>query len=215
MGWLMVFRDVTEEQERLEWRTELTRMIVHDLRNPVTTLLSTMHLLGEQLFPGSTSLEAGELVETARLSCVNLLDMVDSLMDINRMEAGQLIVDADAVSLSALVERVLIHLWPLALRRQIELHFTASPDIPLVWVDEDLLRRVWLNLLDNALKFTPAHGTITIHLQPEPPLSERDEPGVRGIVQDTGPGIRQNIRNGFLIVLYTNRERKYGVQVWG
>ncbi|MBK9052072.1 MAG: GAF domain-containing protein [Chloroflexi bacterium] len=189
MGWLMVFRDVTEEQERAAWRTELTRMIVHDLRNPVTTLLSTLHLLNDQLPETGSPEGTAELVETARLSCMNLLDMIDSLMDINRMEAGQLIADEDALALPPLVERVMTHVRPLALRKQITLRLICAPDLPFVWADEDIIRRVWLNLLDNALKFTPAGGVITVQLQPEPPLTPHDEPGVRGMVQDTGPGV--------------------------
>lgn len=189
MGWLMVFRDVTEEQEQAAWRTEFTRMIVHDLRNPVTTLLSIIHLLDDQLKQMPAVPETTELVETARRGCVGLLDMIDSLMDINRMEAGQLIVDADALALRPQIEKVLAHVRPLARRQEIAIHFDCPPDIPFVWADEDLMRRVWLNLLDNALKFTPAGGHVTVHLQMEPPFSSHDEPGVRAWVQDTGPGI--------------------------
>lgn len=189
MGWLMVFRDVTEEQERAAWRTELTRMIVHDLRNPVTTLLSTVHLLDDQLQELAVGDSTTELVETARWGCINMLDMIDSLLDINRMEAGHMVVDVDALAVRPQIERVLAQVRPLALRKQITLHLICPPDLPFAWADEDVMRRVWLNLLDNALKFTPSGGTITVALQEEPPLSEKYEVGVRGMVQDTGPGI--------------------------
>lgn len=188
MGWLMVFRDVTEEQERAAWRTELTRMIVHDLRNPVTTLLSTVHLLEDQLQELKVD-GAMELVETARWGCMNMLDMIDSLMDINRMEAGHMVVDVDALALRPQIERVLAQVRPLALRKQITLNLVCPHDLPFAWADEDMMRRVWLNLLDNALKFTPAGGIITVQLQAEPPLAEKYEAGVRSVVQDTGPGI--------------------------
>lgn len=188
VGWLMVFRDVTEEQERAAWRTELTRMIVHDLRNPVTTLLSTVHLLDDQLQELGVD-GAMELVETARWGCMNMLDMIDSLMDINRMEAGHMVVDVDALALRPQIERVLAQVRPLAFHKQITLHLISPPDLPLAWADEDVMRRVWLNLLDNALKFTPAGGMITVELQEEPPLAEKYEVGVRGVVWDTGPGI--------------------------
>lgn len=194
MGWLMVFRDVTEEQEQAAWRTEFTRMIVHDLRNPVTTLLSTIHLLNDQLTQTPAVTETADLVETARRGCVSLLDMIDSLMDINRMEAGQLIVDADALALRPQIEKVLAHVRPLARHRQITIHLDCPADLPFVWADEDLLRRVWLNLLDNALKFTPASGQITVRLQVEPPFSAQDEPGIRGLVQDSGPGVPPEYR---------------------
>ncbi|MCA9975604.1 MAG: GAF domain-containing protein, partial [Anaerolineales bacterium] len=82
MGWLLVLRDVTEEQELAEQRTDLTRMIVHDLRNPITTLVSTIRAI-EHEAAGGNGIQ--ELINDAQQGCVDMLDMVDSLMDINRM----------------------------------------------------------------------------------------------------------------------------------
>jgi signal transduction histidine kinase len=71
-----------------------------------------------------------------------------------------------------------------------------------VWADEEMIRRVLINLLDNALKFTPANGRIHVHLQPEPQLTVEHEPGLRCLIQDSGPGIpaehRQQVFNRFM-----------------
>jgi signal transduction histidine kinase len=191
LGWLMLFRDVTEERHLAERRTDLTRMIVHDLRNPLTTLVSTIGLLEDQLLPARP--ESQELLETARHGCLDMLDMVDSLMDVNRMEAGQSVVDAEAMRLPPLVERIVRRLAPLAQQRGISLSFAPPPpDLPPVWADEEMIRRVLLNVLDNALKFTPRGGEVNGRLQTNPTAS--GEPGVRCIIRDTGPGIPPDLR---------------------
>lgn len=193
LGWLMLFRDVTEERQLAERRADLTRMIVHDLRNPLTTLASTINLLESQ-WGNPAQAPMDDLFETARHGCLDMLDMVDSLMDINRLEAGQPVAEVEAMRLPSLVDRVLKRLDPLAQQRGIRLSFTPPPpDLPAVWADEELLRRVLLNLLDNALKFTPSGGEVNGRLLPEPTTTSA-EPGVRCIICDTGPGIPAGLR---------------------
>ncbi len=190
MGWLILFRDVTEERELAEQRADLTRMIVHDLRNPLTTLLSTLQLVEDQSDP-----DRRDLVFHARQGTLDMLDMVDSLMDINRMEAGQLMVEAEAMRLPPLAEKVVTRLRPLAAQKQITLQFDNPPDLPAVWADAEIVRRVLINLLDNGLKFTPAGGRVNGRFQPEPPLTGQHEPGVRCLIQDSGPGIPPDFRS--------------------
>ncbi len=190
LGWLMLFRDVTEEQKLAERRTDLTRMIVHDLRNPLTTLVSTINLLENQ-----SAENQSDLLDTARHGCLDMLDMVDSLMDINRMEAGVSVVEAEAMRLPLLVDRVVKRVLPLAQQRGITLSFDPPPpELPAIWADEELVRRVLINLLDNALKFTPAGGRVNGRLQPEFDPTNAAEPGVRCLIRDTGPGIPPDLQ---------------------
>ncbi|MCA9982195.1 MAG: GAF domain-containing protein, partial [Anaerolineales bacterium] len=113
MGWLFVLRDVTEEQEQAQWRKQFTHMVVHDLRNPITTLLSTLRLLERQL-PQAPLADLTALLDRAQNGSHHLLDLVDSIMDINRLEAGQLMVEAEAMRLPPLVARVMGHMQSLA-----------------------------------------------------------------------------------------------------
>jgi PAS domain S-box-containing protein len=209
IGWLMLFRDVTEEHQLAEEKADLSRMIVHDLRNPITTLISAIGLAHSQL----NGTAVGPILNDARQSCLDMLDMVDSLMDITRLEAGQMVIEAEAIYLHPLAERLLSRLQPLAAQRGIELSSTFAPDLPAVWADEEMMRRVLLNLLDNALKFTPANGHIHIRLQPEPPAAPSYEPGLRCLIRDTGPGIpaeqQRQIFNRFM------RTNPGGAQVRG
>ncbi len=195
IGWLMLFRDVTDEQELAAQRRDLTRMIVHDLRNPVTTFISNMHLV-DMLLPADANLEAAkEAVKDASQSSYDMLDMVDSLMDVNRMEAGQLVIDEEAVNMSALIDKVMNRLGVLADQRQIQLTKQVDPDLPLAWADVDIIRRVLINLIDNALKYTPKAGYVHCRAIAEPAINKEREPGVRCIISDTGPGITEADRD--------------------
>jgi PAS domain S-box-containing protein len=207
MGWLLLFRDVTEERELAEQRVDLSRMIVHDLRNPLTTLLTTLDFL-----PQHDDRPTDDLVANARQSTLDMLDMVDSLMDINRMEAGQLIAEAEAMRLPPLVARVVNRLRPSATVKQINLEFVLPDDLPPIWADADLVRRVLINLLDNALKFTPAGGQVNGRLQSEP-ANNNQEPGVRCTISDSGPGIPPEFRE--LVFDRYMRTNRGGAQVRG
>lgn len=192
IGWLIILRDVTEERERAEWRADLTRMIVHDLRNPVTTLSSTVTQIEKRL-PDQQRDDISHLLFTARRGCDNMLEMVDAMMDINRAEAGKLIADPDAIRLTHLTEHVFDYMRPLAERRNVEMICTIDQDAPPAWADEELTRRILTNLLDNALKFTPSGGRVTGLVQTEPALPGH-EPGNRVTILDTGPGIPEPLR---------------------
>lgn len=196
IGWLMLFRDVTEEYELAEQRTDLTRMIVHDLRNPVTTFISNMYLVDSLLpvdEPPQMDTHQVRAVQTAvanaRQSSYDMLDMVDSLMDINRMEAGQVTIEVDGINLVRIGEKVVSRLQVLAAQRHITLEFTAESDLPAVWADEDMIRRVLVNIIDNAIKFTPEGGHVSCEIVTEPARESTHEPGARCIINDSGPGI--------------------------
>ncbi len=193
LGWLMLFRDITEEKELAERRADLTRMIVHDLRNPLTTMASTLNL-AQRHINSAVSNNVHELLMAASTSCADLLDMVDSLLDVTRMESGQLIIEAEPMRLPPLVTQVIARLQPLAHARGITLTCTCPPDLPPIWADAELVRRILINLLDNALKFTPAGGTVNGRFLPEPAPTPEHEPGIRGIIEDTGPGIPPEFR---------------------
>lgn len=190
VGWLLVLRDVTEERELAEQRVDVTRMIVHDLRNPITTLISALHLVENRLAETPPHLPViRDLVQDAIQGSSDMLDMVDSLMDITRLETGRLKPDAEAMRLPQLVAQQIKRLTPLALQRTISLTLQSDDDLPPVWADEEMIRRVLVNLLDNALKFTPSEGQIIVTLTPSSPATPGNPLGVCCAISDTGPGI--------------------------
>ena len=188
MGWLMVFRDVTEERGRMEWRADLTRMIVHDLRNPITTISSSLDTI-EGRFSAEQLMPINDLLHTAEYACNTLIEMVDSLLDINRAEAGKFSIDAEAMRLPSLIKQIEQNLKPLAQQRNIDMTFEYVGELPAVWGDKQLLRRVIVNLLDNGLKFTASGGRVYGIISAEPAHDDLHEDGARIAIYDNGPGI--------------------------
>ncbi|MEM7112234.1 MAG: ATP-binding protein [Chloroflexota bacterium] len=221
LGWLMLFRDVTTAQELAERRTDLTHMIVHDLRNPITTIISNLNLTTHQLPSNGAAAAAQELLADAHQACRDMLDMVDSLMDINRMEAGQAVIDPEAMNLGRLATSVVERLQPLAQRQAVSLRLEQASDTPPVWADAEMIRRVLVNLLDNGLKFTPTGGQVVCRIMGETDFSantgqsgyERYEAGARCEISDTGPGIPTQSRE--LIFDRYMRTNEGGAQVRG
>jgi PAS domain S-box-containing protein len=192
LGCLMLFRDITEERELESMRIDLSRMIVHDLRNPLTTLTTTIELLASRLRNNgmtTTQAENLSLIELVQQGALDMLDMVDSLMDMSRLESGRAVLDAEAMRFPEAARKLLVRLEPLAKQRQIALQFQFEEHLPAVWADEDMVRRVVLNLLDNALKFTPAGGQIRLEVQRESSSRADAHDGLRCSIIDNGPGI--------------------------
>ncbi|MBI5565567.1 MAG: GAF domain-containing protein [Chloroflexi bacterium] len=190
IGWMLVLRDVTEERELQQLRDELTNTIVHDLRSPLTSILGGLYMLKDMVKPDQPDSDESQALTISIRSTNKLLNLVNSLLDISKLTSGQALVDVRPMSLGTLVQTAVAHLIPLAQEAEIIIRQQVAHDLPRVLGDEDKLGRVLTNLLDNALKFTPASGQINV-------LAERwavNPAFVRCAVRDTGPGIPAEFR---------------------
>ena len=166
-----------KEMERL--RDDLTHMIVHDLRTPLTSLLS-----GLQTIPliGSLSDLQAEMLAIAEEGGQTLLGMINNLLDVEKMEQESVPLDRNPLTAAGLIERAVTQVGMLAQVSGLTLIQQAPLDLPSFSGDEDILRRTLVNLLGNAIKFTPSGGTITAS-------AEMVEQGMLFAVRDTGEGI--------------------------
>ncbi|RMG76251.1 MAG: GAF domain-containing protein [Chloroflexi bacterium] len=184
MGLLLVFYDKTEEQELDRAREELTRMIVHDLRSPLTAVVTSLRLLSDYVPKDN---EIYPLVESttdaSRRAVRKLLGRVDTLLDIAKMQSGKINLEQDFTELAPIVQNVIAELKPLA----DELNITVVPELdenlPLLNIDEDKVERLLLNLVDNAIKYSPTNSEIHIRAYP------MDDEIIRVDVLDNGPGV--------------------------
>ena len=183
-GLMIVFRDITEQVEREKWRTEFTNMVVHDLKNPVSTLYTSF----EWMAPIMQNPDAASLVESGRRVSQQLLDMIDSLMDMARMEAGRLSADSEELNLATIARHEVDLLSRSAGRKSIKLTLDVDPAINSVWGDRSMVRRILSNLIDNAVKFTPSKGEISVEIEPAEP-KDRLKGGTKVVISDTGNGI--------------------------
>ncbi|MBN1200891.1 MAG: GAF domain-containing protein [Anaerolineae bacterium] len=189
IGLLMVFTDVTRERELAQARNDLSNMIVHDLRGPLTAITASLKLLGE-IAPPDEALGKSikRTTDTSARAVRKLMNLVDSLLDISKMESGMIALDRELAPLPPLCSNVLDELFYVAQELEIELTANVPPDLPLLDIDTDKVERILLNLMDNAIKFTPSKGQVALYAYS--PKTAKTEPGfVRVEVHDTGPGI--------------------------
>lgn len=171
-------------QELEQLRDSLTHMVVHDLRTPLTSIISglqTMPLVGD-LDEIHT-----ELLEMALSGGETLLRMINDLLDISKMEAGQLKLEIMEFDAHHVAQTSLQQVSMLAQNKNIELKNGGDSPLPVLRADEDKIMRTLTNLLGNAIKFTPAGGSVTLLID----LEREDEiiTGVWFSVSDTGEGI--------------------------
>ncbi len=179
LQWLM--RDISERKDLDSLREELTSMIYHDLRSPLANIVSSLDVLST-LYPGPENEAIQTLTSIARRSTDRIQRLVSSLLDINRLEAGQAIVSQQAVTPTALAEEALEAVRPMAENRRQTLKGSLSAKLPLIWVDVDMIRRVLINLMENASKFTAPEGKIELG-------GKQEGEWVQLWVQDNGSGI--------------------------
>lgn len=163
--------------ERL--RDDLTHMIVHDLRTPLTAIIGSLQTIIDADYDSAL---VHEFVPMSVQSAEILLEMVNTLLDISKLEQGQMKLEREPVCLADIARVALEQVSGLARERNHTLSSALDPQCPLVSADPDLLRRVLVNLLGNAIKFTPDGGNIRV--------SSHCEGGeMRICVADNGPGI--------------------------
>jgi two-component system, NtrC family, sensor histidine kinase KinB len=179
LQWLM--RDITERKDLDMLREDLTSMIYHDLRSPLANIVSSLDVL-KALFSGKDNETIESVVTIARRSTDRIQRLVSSLLDINRLESGQAIISQQAVVPSALMGEAIDAVRPMTDNRHQVLITRLPENLPLILVDVDMIRRVLINLMENASKFTTQDGKIEVG-------ARRNGEWVQFWVQDNGPGI--------------------------
>lgn len=189
VGLLLVFYDQTEERALAQAREDLSRMIVHDLRSPLAAVNTGLKLLRD-VVPEGVPYRAlvQTTTETSERAIRKLLSRVDSLLDISRMESGQLTLEQEPADLATLADSVCMELSPLAHELNVRLTSEIDDRTPLLHIDADKVERVLQNLVDNALKFSPPNTTICLRAHP-PGAAGALPRFVRVDVIDQGPGV--------------------------
>ena len=172
-------RDITERKELDSLREDLTAMIYHDLRSPLGNIVSSMGLLQGMIGADETT---RSILNIAINSTDRIQRLVNSLLDINRLESGQTIVTQKTVNPQDLIAAAVKNVNPSASGRRQTIETSITGPLPDIWVDADMLSRVLINLLENAIKFSKVETRIIIGAQ-------KDNETVCFWVQDNGPGI--------------------------
>jgi signal transduction histidine kinase len=153
---------VTEERLLAQMREDLTRTMVHDLRNPVNIISGSLELL--ERHDDNLSDHQHTIVALARESTQRVLKLVNNILDVSRLESGQMPLECEPVCLDDLIAEVMRVQTPLALDKGLRLESDVPPTLPLAWADPWLTERVLQNLIDNAIKFTPNGGLVRVRV---------------------------------------------------
>ena len=184
-----IHHDITEQVELEKMREDLTAMLFHDLQSPLGNVISSLELLAYEIPPESANSPLYAMLDIARRSSRRLETLIRSLLDINRLEAGQPITEKIRVDMTLLVDEVHEIERPNFEQRRVQFANTLPADLPHVFAEEDMIRRVLVNLIGNALKYSSEEQSITVAGQLQP---ENDRLLVS--VSDEGKGIPKRYR---------------------
>ena len=155
----------------------------HELRTPLTGLLGSLDMVLDDMCDSPE--EEREFLRTARQAGGRLLELINNLLDLSKIEAGKFELAAETLDVLPVLGEVysLLQIKAEAKKLALNLQFPPEP-LPLVWADAGKVRQILINLVGNAIKFTE-RGGVTLSLRPDPEARQ-----LRVIVQDTGIGIR-------------------------
>ncbi len=170
--------------EQLRFKDRILAMLVHDLRSPLTATGLAVETLQQvyQLDEVDPKL-AQHLLEQARTQLRKMDSMITDILEAARGTASELVIQTHELHLSRLLHTTLEDFQDRILAKQLSLSTDIPSDLPSVQADEDKIRQVLANLLDNAVKYTPQGGQIRVH------ALHRTTQKVQVTVSDTGPGI--------------------------
>ncbi|MGI9952466.1 ATP-binding protein [Moorellaceae bacterium AZ2] len=180
VGAVLSLRDITEIRRLEQMRTEFVANVSHELRTPLTSIRGFV----ETLLEGAL---ADEKTSRRFLGIINseaqrLQRLIEDLLTLSRVEHRSPERVTRGASLQQAVERVMEVVKPLAKERGVSLQMDVPPDLPLLRLPEHFLDQILLNLLDNAIKYTPTGGSVTV-------AASREGSKARVEVRDTGIGI--------------------------
>ena len=181
------FRSMAEQLRELDMMKEdFVSAVTHELRSPLGAIESYLNLIATELAEG-ISLETWEMyLQRLRLNTQRLTRFVNDLLDVAAIERGKIHLERQAVDLNNVAQDVISLFVPKFQEKQLTCELLDAKDLPKAYADADKLRQVLINLVSNAIKFTPAGGHLTIRVENMTPRKQ-----LRVAVSDTGLGISE------------------------
>jgi signal transduction histidine kinase len=169
-----------KELDRL--KSDFVSNVSHELRTPLTAIKGAVDLILREVAGPLTEKQIHYLTRV-RSNTQHLAGLINDLLDLSKIESGKIEVKSSLVSMGGLVHEVVETLRPIAVEKGIALEAAIPEQSIMVWADRDKINQVLMNLIGNAIKFTPAHGTVTVS------ASRNGDERVQVSVSDTGPGV--------------------------
>jgi PAS domain S-box-containing protein len=179
-GFTITFQDVTREREVSRLKSDFVSFAAHQLRTPLSGIKWMLEVAGEE--PGLAPSVASCIADAAA-SAERLIGMVGDLLDMSRLESGGLTTVLREIDLVALARAVADEVAPLVAKKEHRLSVSGHDGTAMVVVDEQLMRQAMLNVISNAIKYTPEGGEIAIA------IARGGDDTISWIVRDNGIGI--------------------------
>jgi len=181
----MAFR--LKQEERM--RSDFISMLSHEIRTPLTSIRESVNLIGEEVM-GEINERQKRFLDIASREIARISDLLNHLLQVSRMEAGGLKIRAVPLEPASLVSASLERMEPAARAKGIEMRARVDSPMPSILGDSDHLQQVILNLLGNAIKFSPPGSEIVVSVQ-----WSDDSGKLLFSVSDNGPGIPEEDRS--------------------
>ncbi len=181
-----IVRDISERKALDTLREDLMAMIYHDLRSPLANIVSSLDILNA-LLPNDDA-QIKPVFQIAVRSTERMQRLINSLLDIKRLESGQPITNLKTIKLNSLILESVETVEPISSSKHQKINLELPVRSNKIIADENMLKRVLVNILENAIKFTPVEGEIVIG-------SHREGKSLLIWVRDTGPGIPDEARD--------------------
>lgn len=156
-----ILRDITERKNLDSLREDLSSMIYHDLRSPLANVVSGLDVL-EMMLPADQDPTIKSVLDIAMRSTERVQRLVNSLLDTSRMEAGQRLGNPEPTQVIDLVQSALDAVGPGAQGKEVTLEAAVPKGLPKVMADGEMIRRVFINLIENAIKYSNEGMKITV-----------------------------------------------------
>ncbi|MBN2655049.1 MAG: HAMP domain-containing protein [Nitrospirae bacterium] len=178
------FNMMCERLKKLDYmKSDFYAMMSHELRTPLTSIREGTNLMLEGA-AGEPNANQIKLLRIISEESNRLINLVNSLMDLSKMEAGMMVFNFGCHDITPLIKRAALEVAPLAASKQIKMETTISDKLSCIKMDDEKIMQALRNLLGNALKFTPEGGSVKIAVS-------NSGGSVRIAISDTGPGIPQ------------------------
>ena len=162
-GRIFLYHDISREKEIDRMKSEFISVASHELRTPMTSIKGSIDLVLSG-FAGQVTSETQELLEIAHKSCDRLIRLINDILDLAKIEAGQVKFKKVLLDLTDPVERAIRGVKPVADQAGVSIRLVRPDSLPQIEADKDRMEQVVTNLLGNAIKFSPENGEIVVEL---------------------------------------------------
>jgi two-component system phosphate regulon sensor histidine kinase PhoR len=186
LGSILVFHDITDIKRFESMRSDFVANVSHELRTPLTAIRGYVETLLHT--PPADPEDNRQFLEIIDRHSERLSRLTEDLLTLSDLESGKIHLSLQLLDAGHLIQRVLEVFWDQAARKKIKLTQEVAPGLPKLTGDLDRLQQLFINLVDNAIKYTPPEGVVSLTVAQDT-VHNGGAPDVEIVVRDTGPGI--------------------------